>query len=284
MRHFAAAGLGLALVSQHEKQGRAQAGEDGDKRKDDQVFHGPNYHVIARWKFWLITALALLALCATLALGRWQLSRAAQKQAWQASMDAQAALPPLDGQALAQRADPATALHRRVRLRGRWLAQRSVFLDNRQMNARAGLYLVTPMRLEGSGVVVLVQRGWVARNFVDRASVPALQTPAAVLEIEGRIAPPPAKLYALGGPELGLIRQNLDLAGFSAELGLPLLAVSVQQTDPASDDLLRDWPLAASGVEKHYGYAFQWFGLSALIALLYVWFQIVRRFIAPRRA
>ena len=238
----------------------------------------------ARWKFWLITALALLALCATLALGRWQLSRAAQKQAWQASIDAQAALPPLDGQALAQRADPANALHRRVRLRGRWLAQRSVFLDNRQMNGRAGLFVVTPMRLESSGVVVLVQRGWVARNFVDRSSVPALQTPAGVLEIEGRIAPPPAKLYALGGPELGLIRQNLDLSGFSAELGLPLLAVSVQQTGRASDGLLRDWPLAASGVEKHYGYAFQWFGLSALIAILYVWFQIVRRFIAPRRA
>lgn len=238
----------------------------------------------ARWKFWLITALALLALIATLALGRWQLSRAAQKQAWQASMDAQAALPPLDGQVLAQRADPATALHRRVRLRGRWLAQRSVFLDNRQMNGRAGLYVVTPMALEGSAAVVLVQRGWVARNFVDRSSVPALQTPAAVLEIEGRIAPPPAKLYALGGPELGLIRQNLDLSGFSAELGLPLLAVSVQQTDPASDGMLRDWPLVASGVEKHHGYAFQWFGLSALIAILYVWFQIVRRFIAPRRA
>jgi surfeit locus 1 family protein len=35
----------------------------------------------------------------------------------------------------------------------------------------------------------------------------------------------------------------------------------------------------ASGVAKHHGYAFQWFGLSGLIALLYVWFQIVQ----PRR-
>jgi surfeit locus 1 family protein len=51
----------------------------------------------------------------------------------------------------------------------------------------------------------------------------------------------------------------------------------------ASEGLLRDWPQAGSGIEKHHGYAFQWFGLSALIALLYVWFQIVRRFI-PRRS
>jgi surfeit locus 1 family protein len=55
-----------------------------------------------------------------------------------------------------------------------------------------------------------------------------------------------------------------------------------QQADGAADGLARDWPPIATGVEKHYGYAFQWFGLSALIAALYVWFQIVRRF--KRRA
>lgn len=105
-----------------------------------------------------------------------------------------------------------------------------------------------------------------------------------MLEIEGRIAPPPAKLYELGGPDSGLIRQNIDVVRFSAELGLPLLAISVQQTGVASEGLLREWPLAGTGVDKHYDYAFQWFGLSALIAILYVWFQVVRRFITPRRA
>jgi surfeit locus 1 family protein len=34
-----------------------------------------------------------------------------------------------------------------------------------------------------------------------------------------------------------------------------------------------------AGVDKHYGYAFQWFGIAALVAVLYLWFQIVRRFI-----
>ena len=237
-----------------------------------------------RWKFWLITGVTLLALAATLALGRWQLSRAVQKEVLQGSIDAKAALPKLDGQALAARADPASELQRGVNLRGRWMAERTVFLDNRPMNGKPGLYVVTPMKLEGSAAVVLVQRGWIARNFVDRARLPQLSTPAGVIEIQGRIAPPPAKLYELGGPDTGLIRQNLDMTRFSAELGLPLLAVSVQQTGVASEGLLREWPLAGTGVDKHYGYAFQWFGLSALIAILYVWFQIVRRFIDRRRA
>jgi hypothetical protein len=46
----------------------------------------------------------------------------------------------------------------------------------------------------------------------------------------------------------------------------------------ASEGLLRDWPQINAGVQKHYGYAFQWFGLSVLVVLLYVWFQLVRRF------
>ncbi|MFZ4481168.1 MAG: SURF1 family protein [Rhodoferax sp.] len=238
----------------------------------------------ARLKFWLITGSALLAMAATLSLGRWQLSRAAQKEARQASTDAGAALPKLSGQALAAQTDPMSQLHRSVLLRGRWLARHTVFLDNRQMNDRQGLYVVTPMQLEGSAAVILVQRGWVARNFLDRSILPKIETPADKVEIEGRIAPPPARMFEFGGPETGLVRQNLDLARFSAEMGVPLLPVSVQQTGTASEGLLREWPRVGSGAEKNYGYAFQWFALSALITILYVWFQIVRRFIIPRRA
>lgn len=238
----------------------------------------------ARFRFLLITLAALLAFAVALALGFWQLSRASQKEAWQAHIDQQAAAPRLDGPALAMLSDPVLEMHRGVLLRGRWLPAHTVFLDNRPMNGKTGLYVATPLQLEGSSAVVLVLRGWVARNFVDRARLPALQTSADVVEIQGRIAPAPSKLYELGDADAGPIRQNLDIVRVKAETGLPLLAVWVQQTDAASEGLLRDWPPANLGVHKNYGYAFQWFGLGALIAVLYVWFQIVRRFFYPRRA
>jgi surfeit locus 1 family protein len=240
--------------------------------------------VNAGFRFSLITISAVLAVALTLAMGRWQLSRAAQKEALQAGIEASATLPELGGQTLAARTDLMSQLHRRVALRGRWLPQRTVFLDNRQMNNRPGFYVVTPMQLEGSAAVILVQRGWVARNFMDRTIVPKIETPLESVEIEGRIAPPPSRLYEFGASQTGLIRQNLDMDRFATELGLPLLAVSVQQLGVASEGLLREWPPVAAGVEKHFGYAFQWFALSALLAVLYVWFQIVRRFIIPRRA
>ena len=233
-------------------------------------------------RFWLVTVLAVLAVAATLSLGRWQLDRAAEKLNFQASIDRQAEQPQLSGQALLALADPSMALNRQLILRGHWLAQGTVFLDNRQMNSKPGLYVVTPLKLQEGGVV-LVQRGWVARNFMDRTQVPKVDTPAGLVEVQGRLVPPPSKLFEFAGEELGRIRQNLDLLKFGAELGVPLLPVSVQQTGVASDGVLREWPLVATGVDKHYGYAFQWFALSALIAILYVWFQIVRRFFFPRR-
>jgi surfeit locus 1 family protein len=139
------------------------------------------------------------------------------------------------------------------------------------------------LALDGNAGVVVVQRGWVARNFMDRTQVPNVTTPHGAVTVQGLIVPPPSKLYEFAGADNGRIRQNIDLAGFGAEIGLPLLSISIQQIGPMTDGLLREWPVAAMGVEKHYGYAVQWFALSALISLLYVWFQIVRRFITPQR-
>ncbi|OIQ79090.1 SURF1 family protein [mine drainage metagenome] len=238
----------------------------------------------SRWWFLTITGLTVLGLSATLALGRWQLSRASQKEAWASSMAAQSALPPIEDTSILKPNSSLAEMHRRVTVRGHWLARNTVFLDNRQMNNKPGFYVVTPLKIENTQMYILIQRGWVARNFLDRSSLPPLETPSGLVEIKGRIAAAPAKLYDFGGPDKGRIRQNLDVAAFSVELGKPLLPVSVQQLGPVSEGLLREWPPFEVGVEKHYGYALQWFSLSALIIILYVWFQIVRRFIHPRRA
>lgn len=228
----------------------------------------------------VIAAAAILGIAITGSLGAWQWSRGAQRSALQEAVDAQERAQPLDAsRLLAAREPEAQLLHRPVVLRGQWLPQHTVFLDNRQMNGVPGFYVVTPLRIAGSGEAVLVQRGWVQRNFERREALPHVETPAGTVEVRGRLAPPPAKLYAFDKEEKGAIRQNLDLARFRAETGLPLLALSVQQTGAASEGLLRQWPQAGSGAGKNYGYAFQWWAMAALIAILYVWFQLV----LPRR-
>lgn len=271
------------------------------------------------FRFWIITLAALATLALTVSLGRWQLLRAAQKEALAASIAAQQAHPALDLAGLQAVEDIKTEMHRQVRLRGLWVPTQTVYLDNRQMHGRPGFYVLTPFALEGVEQTLMVQRGWVPRNFVDRLQLPPVETPAGLVELQARIAPPPAQLFQLGKDEVAAsaatasppapdpvhaattaatasgeapasaasaapgasrIRQNLDLGAFRTETGLPLRTdLSLQQIGPASEGLDREWPAPALGIEKHHGYAFQWFGLATLVTLLYVWFQ----FIAPRR-
>lgn len=231
------------------------------------------------WRFWVITIAAVAGAALTCSLGFWQWGRAQQRLELQRGIEERAAAPALGSAELAAGAGRPELLHRNVVLQGRWVAERTVYLDNRQMQARPGFYVVTPLQIAGTDAVVLVQRGWVPRNFAERETLPRVDTPAGEVTVRGRIAPAPAKLYEFDGAPGGPIRQNLDLAAFREETGLPLIEGSVQQIGPASEGLLRDWPVPASGAGKNYGYAFQWWALCGVIVILYVWFQ----FIAPRR-
>jgi surfeit locus 1 family protein len=226
----------------------------------------------------IIAVAALATTLATARLGWWQLDRAAQKNAIQSQIESRRALPALRDADIA-RYPVAELTHRAVSLQGRWIPSATVFLDNRQMQGRPGFYVLTPLRLS-DGSAVLVQRGWVARDPIDRTRVAAPALPAGDVEIVGRFAPPPSRLLEFEASASGAIRQNLDLVQFRQELRLPMPELSVLQTEPRTGDgLQRDWPEPASGVHKHYGYAFQWFALATLTVVLYVWFQLIR----PRR-
>jgi surfeit locus 1 family protein len=114
------------------------------------------------WRAWLVRLATLLALAVTLRAGFWQLDRAAQRDAAQARVQAQAQATVLDNAALlgALRASgPAGAdqpagqptpgwQDRRVQLRGHWLPEHTVYLDNRAMDGAAGFFVTTPLVLE----------------------------------------------------------------------------------------------------------------------------------------
>lgn len=225
-----------------------------------------------------ISTRAVVLLLATLVsagltarLGFWQMDRAAQKEALQASVQANADMPPLQTAELS-----GAQLHRRVQLTGHWLADKTVFLDNRPMAGRSGFYVLTPLQLEGRPDLVLVQRGWSPRDAGDRTRLQAVPTPTGLVTLSGRLIAAPSKVYEFAPAASGVIRQNLDLSAFEGELGRPFLPVTVLQLDDAGDGLLREWQAPDAGLHKHYGYAFQWFLLSALILGLYVWFQSIR--------
>ncbi len=236
-----------------------------------------------QWRFWVVTVATLLTMALTTSLTVWQLGRAAQKEALAQQRAERQSLPALgwaDLQGLSAE-DWGLRLDRTIELEGRWMHQATVFLDNRPLQGRAGFLVLTPLLSDDGASALMVVRGWVPRRLDDRTALPALDEGVEPVRVLGRLAPPPSKLYDFGQPGQGRIRQNIDLDAFGAEWSIQLGPVSVQQldSDGADADLSRDWPQPDSDVHKHYGYAFQWFSLTVLLLILYVWFQ----FIAPRK-
>lgn len=238
---------------------------------------------MTRHPAWLLVATVVVA-ALTARLGLWQLDRAAQKIALQTQIDQRRAEPSLPADALPVTADQAeAAVHRLITVTGTWRPAQTVYLDNRQMQARVGFIVVTPLAL-ADGSAVLVQRGFEARDFMDRSQVRLPPTPDGPVAVTGRLARDPARLYEFSDAASGPIRQNLEIDAFARETGLALRPVTLLQEPPApADGLQRDWPRPAADVQKHYGYAAQWFALCALSVGLYVWFRIVRPHVQARR-
>lgn len=239
----------------------------------------------ARRRAVIVLLATLIGMALTAGLGLWQLDRAAQKEALQAALDERRTLPALDASTLPRSAAAMQEQHYRpVRLQGVWKQGATVFLDNRQMDGRVGFFVLTPLML-GPGDAVLVQRGWLPRDMQARTRLPEVPTPAGPVEVQGLLGPPPGRLFEFAAVASGAIRQNLALADFSRELGITLRPGSVLQAESAGttgDGLRRQWPRPAADVHKHYGYALQWLSLCALMAGLYVWFQLLRPRLKPR--
>ncbi len=238
----------------------------------------------------------LVGVGTTVSMGRWQLSRAQTKLDLFAAMQSRERMPPLSNAQLACDAAPWQGdLQRLVRLRGRWLSEHTIFLDNRAMDGRAGRFVLTPLRLEADAGtscpdrVVLVQRGWVPRDAADRTLLPNVNSGTGIVTVPGRVSEAPSHLMELGAAAsapAGKIRQNVDLAALAAEWQVVLRPGSITQLDdeepnaPQDLPLVRHWWKPQADVSKHEAYAAQWFTMAAVMVGLYLWFQWWR----PRRA
>jgi surfeit locus 1 family protein len=215
------------------------------------------------------------------------LSRAEQKQALQLAIQQQAELPALSNTALLNDPSLWQQTHRRLALQGQWLADKTIYLDNRQHHGQPGFWVMTPFRW-ADGQVVWVQRGWVVRDPVDASKAPVIQTPAGQVHISGRVAAalshmvelkPVVNDVASASPR---IQVNLDSTQMQSMVSDKVNGLMIQ-TDPDSEGLRRDWPVVAVSADKNTAYAFQWFALSCLIAFLYMWFQWIRPFRHARK-
>jgi surfeit locus 1 family protein len=184
------------------------------------------------------TALALAACAAGVALGNWQSRRADEKRSAAAEQE-----------------------KKRVSLHGVFRAEHTVLLDNKIHQHRIGYEVVTPLRLDDA-TYVLVKRGWFERGAKEPSP------PAGRVRIEGVALARLPQALRLGEDSKERIRQNLEVAEFARETGLPLHPFVVEQHSDAGDGLRRDWPRPDAGAEKNAAYSFQWYSLAALAVVI----------------
>ncbi len=169
----------------------------------------------------------------------------------------------------------------RVQAYGHFDDTRHVLLDNKILNGRAGVHVLTPFMLK-SGVTILVNRGWLPLP-PDRRHLPPVPTEHSMRTINGILKKPTTDGPRLGKPdelvadEWPQLVTYLDLETVSDALGTAL-PPWLLQLDPADSSGFegRQWKAAVMGPEVHAAYAFQWFALS--LATMIIWLTLgVRR-------
>jgi cytochrome oxidase assembly protein ShyY1 len=204
-------------------------------------------------------------------LGQWQTRRAHEKEAIEQKLKERETAAPVVIGAAPLSADAVE--YRRVIVKGEFESDWAVYLDNRPLHGAAGFYVMMPLKIAGSGMHVLVARGWVPRDMKDRTRLPALVTPSGAVAIEGIVRLHSDRLLQLGEASPirpGAIVQNLDPAQFGAASKLAVHPFIVEQSSDTRDGLVRDWPRASLGIDRHRGYAFQWFGLVVTAIIFFV--------------
>jgi surfeit locus 1 family protein len=220
------------------------------------------------------TLAALFFFVLTLWLGNWQSERADTKRVLQARYDTAAREAPVHvGSTLLDRD---SVLYRKLEVQGVFDNAHTILLDNRVVDGVAGYHVLTPLRIEGGPLAILVNRGWVAAGRT-REQVPQPPAPPGRVRLEGMAVDPHSRYVELAqtAPQ-GRVWQNLDFSRYVAISGLPLQPVLLLQTSVLNDGLQRAWPRPDAGVGMHVSYAFQWYSLATTLAVLWLAMNVKR--------
>jgi surfeit locus 1 family protein len=203
-------------------------------------------------------------------LGFWQLSRLAQKRAYNQALREAVAAPPIE--LGAERMTIDAVRHRRVIARGEYDESCQILLSGRSSGGSPGVHVVTPLRLSGGGAV-LVDRGWLFAGDASSAR------PQDFREMGARTVIGIADSIPAGSESAPWRRIESDsLTLWSTHL-LALDSARVRVSYPLAPFLIRQLPspdLPAQPVREaprpldetmHISYAGQWF-LFALILLI----------------
>ncbi|MBE8190357.1 MAG: SURF1 family protein [Candidatus Thioglobus sp.] len=226
-----------------------------------------------RREFALPAVLIALTLWGLLALGFWQLDRAEEKrQIENEIIKAQntTAEPPKNIESLLKKQ------HHQVLLDGHFDSNKQFIYDNQIVNSTAGYYILTPFVLHKK-TAILVNRGFVAWHG-NRQKLADIKIQNQPRRIKVKLIKPLQRIEFKPTLETDfpLLIQSLDLEQLSKLSGYQILPLLGQLDAQEKDGFYRKWQPFYGSVDKHLGYALQWF-LMALV-LFFIALRLLFKF------
>jgi surfeit locus 1 family protein len=218
------------------------------------------------------TALALVMIVGLISLGRWQLRRAAEKQALYDAFDRGA-----DAIRVVDSRTPLLARYQHVEVHGSYDSSRQLLIDNMtDSHGRAGYFVITPFALSTGGWL-LVNRGWVPVG-ASRAELPTIDVADDARDIRARVDHLPVPGIQLGRrselhppfPVVAAFPSHAEIARLMHEDSWSPAADVLLLDAGQSDGYEREWQPPGFPPMRNIAYAVQWFGLALALAVIYV--------------
>ncbi|MBT8090086.1 MAG: SURF1 family protein [Gammaproteobacteria bacterium] len=224
---------------------------------------------------WLPLVVGTLLVAQFAGLGVWQISRGMDKRADRAAFHDESGFAAWqDGMEIRP--------YQRLRASGRYDTARQILLENIIVNGRYGYYVLTPLIGQEDEPVLLVNRGWIEKGSSD-VEVGVLDVPVTRIAVRGRAGSLPRAGYKMGAaidpasnwPKRAVFPTTEEV---SAALGVAVQPFVLLMDHEEEHGFLRQWVPTEFGPGKHFGYAFQWFAMAAVLSGLLVWNYRKKRF------
>jgi surfeit locus 1 family protein len=216
----------------------------------------------------LVPSILILATMAFLvSLGFWQLDRADQKRTIEASIQkANTGVVEL----IVNQNELLNKEYYEVRLQGSYISDKQFIYDNQIVDQASGYYVLTPFVLTGQSNAIMINRGFIPWNG-RRDQLDDIAVDSAFREIKIQVSRPIKRIELKTSDisnQFPVLIQAIDFDVIE-EISSTSFVDVIGLLDPSSDDgFVRKWEPYTGSIEKHIGYAIQWFLMALVLGII----------------
>ncbi len=229
-----------------------------------------------RPRFFIPAFLIIATLVLLITLGFWQLDRADEKRAIEDQI----------ANANAGDVELITSLdllsdkeYYHVLLRGSYIKDKQFIYDNQIVDQIPGYYVLTPFVLKGDSRAILINRGFIPWNG-RRDQIADIDIAEKITEVKVQISKPVKRIELKTSQikrDFPVLIQALDLAEMSAIASLDFANIVGLLSPESENGFVRKWEPYTGSIERHIGYAIQWFLMALVLSIIGVLLALKQR-------